>query len=182
MPVVIPLVILVIAGILLTSNFFAPWWVESQLARYTSFNGSTFAAQISVKRTGTNNTSQLLFSIPVGANTMGPDTQYLLHCKEWRLDANIITIASWINMPSHTWYQLTQIEGSRCYNQHGKAIPAIDIKLPGSNDSFGEAVQNHEEVAGLVSAKDIASNFVQADGKTYNVTVSQNAIFLTATS
>lgn len=85
-------------------------------------------------------------------------------------------------MPSHTWYQLTQIEGSRCYNQHGKAIPAIDIKLTGSNDSFGEAVQNHEEVAGLVSAKDIVTNFVQADDKTYSVTVSQNAIFLTATS
>jgi hypothetical protein len=167
--------VLIIVGIFASAHFFIPWWVESQTGHYTAFNSRALAGTITSSKTEQSNMSQFSLITTVDGGALKLDSTYLLRCEEWRLDADILTITPWINTPAHSLFQLTSIEGSQCLDQHGKAQILKPAGITGSDDNFGENVLKGEGF-GIVSAKEITSNFMPVDGKSYQVIVTSNTL------
>jgi hypothetical protein len=154
--------------------------IEGQMKSYTPFSDESPIAQLSVTTTNTN----LKWKVQVSTydssgNLVATPQTYLEPCDHWELKANIISIQPWLalDVPSG-WYMLTNLEGSHCYDLHGKPTTSIE-KIPIN----GSTVLKTPDGGFLNSVKSIpvASASIQPDGKTYNVIITPTSVLLTPT-
>jgi len=147
---------------------------------YIPFSDDSFIGQLAVFKTDTN----LKWKVQVSAydssgNLVASPHSYLEPCDHWELEANIISIQPWLalGVPSG-WYMLTNLEGSHCYDQHGKPTTTlVNIPIDGSTAPIMQDGGFLRSVKSMI----VASASIQPDGITYNVFITPTTLSLTPT-
>mgnify|MGYP001273140218 CR=1 FL=1 len=154
--------------------------IEAQMKSYTPFSDESPIAQLTVTATNTNFKWKVQVSTydSSGNQVASPQT-YLEPCDHWVLKASIISIQPWLalDVPSG-WYMLTDLEGSHCYDQHGKPTTSIE-KIP-MDGSTAPMIQDGGFLNSVKSIP-VASTYIQPDGITYNVIITPTSLSLTPT-
>jgi len=154
--------------------------IEAQMKSYTPFSDESPIAQLTVTATNTNFKWKVQVSTydSSGNQVASPQT-YLEPCDHWVLKASIISIQPWLalDVPSG-WYMLTDLEGSHCYDQHGKLTTSIE-KIP-MDGSTAPMIQDGGFLNSVKSIP-VASTYIQPDGITYNVIITPTSLSLTPT-
>lgn len=106
------------------------------------------------------------------------DSTYLVRGDEWMLEGDIIKFPTWLNVLGlHSGYKLTRLEG----RYDNPTMEANDkhtvIVLNGGDDNFFTTVQEEAWLSPVIEAGYGSSTFIRADGKTYNVLVSQTGLY-----
>jgi len=106
------------------------------------------------------------------------DSTYLVRGDEWMLEGDIIKFPTWLNVLGlHSGYKLTRLEG----RYDNPTMEADDkhtvIVLNGGDDNFFTTVQERAWLSPIIEAGYGSSTFLRADGKTYNVLVSQTGLY-----
>ncbi|HLI90190.1 MAG TPA: hypothetical protein VKV37_16000 [Ktedonobacteraceae bacterium] len=106
------------------------------------------------------------------------DKTYLVQGDEWMLQGDIIKFPTWMNIVGiHSGYKLTRLEGRfDDPNMEANAKHTV-IVLNGGDDQFFKTVQEQAWVSPVVQAAYGNAVFLAADGKTYNVFVSQTGLY-----
>jgi hypothetical protein len=153
--------------------------IEGQMKSYTPFSDKSLIAQLTVTTTDTNLKWKVQVSTYDSSGNLASSHSYLEPCDHWELKANIISIQPWLalGVPSG-WYMLTNLEGSHCYDQHGKPTTTL-VNIP----IDGSTVPMTRDGGFLNSVKSIpvASASIQPDGITYNVFITPTTLSLTPT-
>lgn len=152
--------------------------IEAQMKSYTPFSDYTLIAQLTVTSTNTNFKWKVqVSSFDSSGNLVANPQTYLEPCDHWVLKANIISAQPWLALavPSG-WYVLTNLEGSHCYDLHGK--PTTSIKKIQIDGSTTPMMQDGGFLS-LVKSIPLASASIQPDGITYNVIITPTSLSLT---
>jgi hypothetical protein len=177
---VLAIIIVLIIALYFSARLIGSKIIEGQMKSYTPFSDESPIAQLTVTTTNTN----LKWKVQVSrydssGNLVASPQTYLEPCDHWELKANIISIQPWLalDVPSG-WYMLTNLEGSHCYDQHGKPTTSIEIPIDGSTAPMTQ------DGGFLNSVKSIpvASASIQPDGITYNVIITPTSLSLTPKS
>ena len=103
---------------------------------------------------------------------------YILNGDEWMLQGDIIKFPPWLNIFGlHSGYKLTRLEGrfddpNLEANSHHTVVV-----LNGGDDNFFKTVQEQAWTSPVVQAAYGSGTFIQPDGKTYDVFVSQTGLY-----
>ena len=103
---------------------------------------------------------------------------YIINGDEWMLQGDIIKFPPWLNIFGlHSGYKLTRLEGrfddpTLEANSHHTVVV-----LNGGDDNFFKTVQEQAWTSPIVQAAYGSGTFIQPDGKTYDVYVSQSGLF-----
>ena len=170
---------LIITAVLIAALYFSARLVgskiiESYMKGYTPFNDNSLIARLVVTPTNTNHKWKVQVSTSDSSGTQAVSTQIFLEsCDHWLLKANIISISPWLALavPSG-WYMLTELDGSHCYDQHGK--PTTSIKKIMINSSATSVPVGH--FLNLVRSIPVASASIHPDGITYNVIITPTSL------
>lgn len=103
---------------------------------------------------------------------------FLVHGDEWMLQGNIVKFPAWLNVLGlHSGYKLTRLQGR--YDDPNLELTAKRsvITLNGGDDNFFKTVQQQAWMSPFVEAAYGNAVFLGADGKTYNVLVSQSGLY-----
>lgn len=106
------------------------------------------------------------------------DQTYLVNGDEWMLQGDIIKFPTWLNIVGlHSGYKLTRLEGR--YDDPNLELNGkrTVITLNGGDDGFFKTVQQDAWTNPIVQAAYGNAVFLAADGKTYNVYVSQTGLY-----
>jgi hypothetical protein len=90
--------------------------------------------------------------------------------------ATLEAVTFWLalDVPSG-WYMLTNLEGSHCFDQHGKTTTSVE-KIP-INGGTVPMIQDGGFLS-LVKSIPVASASIQPDGITYNVIITPTSLSL----
>ncbi len=103
---------------------------------------------------------------------------YIINGDEWMLQGDIIKFPPWLNIFGlHSGYKLTRLEGrfddpNLEANSHHTVVV-----LNGGDDNFFKTVQEQAWTSPFVQAAYGSGTFIQPDGKTYDVFVSQTGLY-----
>jgi len=103
---------------------------------------------------------------------------YVVNGDEWMLQGDVVKFPAWLNIVGlHSGYKLTRLEGRfDDPNLESNSKHAV-IVLNGGDDNFFKTVQQQAWTSPFVEAAYGSGTFVQPDGKTYNVFVSQSGLY-----
>ncbi|MFL5626200.1 MAG: hypothetical protein ACJ788_11470 [Ktedonobacteraceae bacterium] len=105
---------------------------------------------------------------------------YLVNGDEWMLQGDIIKFPNWLNIVGlHSSYKLTRLEGRFDSSDLERHATHTVIDLNGGDDNFFKTVQEQAWVSPIVQGAYGNAVFLAADGKTYDVFVSQTGLFAT---
>ncbi len=106
------------------------------------------------------------------------DKTYLVNGDEWMLEGDIIKFPPLLNILGlHSGYKITRLEGrydNPNLELHG---PRTVVTLNGGDDGFFKTVQEATWLSPIVQGAYGNAVFLAADGKTYNVYVSQSGLY-----
>lgn len=108
------------------------------------------------------------------------DQNYLVNGDEWMIEGDIIKFPTWLNIVGlHSGYKLTRLEGR--YDDPNLELTGkrTVITLNGGDDNFFKTVQQQAWLNPIVQGAYGNAVFLAADGKTYNVYVSQTGLYAT---
>ncbi|HEX4206521.1 MAG TPA: hypothetical protein VHZ51_20450 [Ktedonobacteraceae bacterium] len=164
-------VLLVIALLLL--------WVASLAQVYTGLNSDIKVAQ--VHATSVANMQHMMSVEMTLYDSSGHTTStqtYLVSGDEWMLQGDIIKFPAWLNVLGlHSGYKLTRLEGRFDDPNLESNSKHTVITLNGGDDGFFKTTQGLPWITPFVQAAYGNATFLQPDGKTYNVVVSQSGLY-----
>lgn len=103
---------------------------------------------------------------------------YIINGDEWMLQGDIIKFPSWLNIFGlHSGYKLTRLEGRFDDPNLEANSHHVVVVLNGGDDNFFKTVQEQAWTSPVVQAAYGSSTFLQPDGKTYDVFVSQTGLY-----
>jgi hypothetical protein len=106
------------------------------------------------------------------------DKTYGVNGDEWMLQGDIIKFPTWLNVLGlHTSYKLTRLEGRYDNPDLERHATHTVVELNGGDDTFFKTVQQQAWVSPVVEAAYGNAVFLMADGKTYDVFVSQTGLW-----
>jgi hypothetical protein len=106
------------------------------------------------------------------------DNTYIVKGDEWMLQGDIIKFPTWLNIVGlHSGYKLTRLEGRYDNSDLERHAEHTVIDLNGGDDTFFKTVQAQAWTSPVVEAAYGNAVFLAADGKTYDVFVSQTGLF-----
>ncbi|MBE3561348.1 MAG: hypothetical protein IMW89_19330 [Ktedonobacteraceae bacterium] len=102
---------------------------------------------------------------------------YVVNGDEWMLQANFIEFHPWLNIFGlHSGYKLTRLEGRFDDPDMERHHEHTVIVLNGGDDDFFKTVKKQSWYSPFVKGMYGTATFLPADGKTYNIMVSQDTI------
>ncbi|HYL44072.1 MAG TPA: hypothetical protein VEU97_11850 [Ktedonobacteraceae bacterium] len=105
---------------------------------------------------------------------------YLVNGDEWMLQGDIIKFPTWLNVLGlHSSYKLTRLEGRFDVPDLERHATHTVVDLNGGDDNFFKTVQEQAWVSPIVQGAYGNAVFLGADGKTYDVFVSQTGLYAT---
>lgn len=106
------------------------------------------------------------------------DKTYIMQGDEWMVQGDFIKFPEWLNILGlHTGYKLTRLEGRYDDPDLERNSKHTVIVLNGGDDQFFKTVQQQAWTSPIVQAAYGNAVFLQADGKTYDVFVSQTGLY-----
>jgi hypothetical protein len=106
------------------------------------------------------------------------DNTYGVMGDEWELQGDIIKFPTWLNIVGlHTGYKLTRLEGRYDDPNLERNNKHTVIVLNGGDDNFFKTAQSQTWLSPFVEASYGNAVILPADGRTYNVLVSQTGLF-----
>lgn len=165
---------LIILGLLVLVIWLLTQWLHSLMGPYFPLNYQTKIARVRVIQT--YKPHQLDIEL-IGLASDGhkiSDDHYLLTGDMWRLEGDLITSPEALNfMGLYSGYKLTQFDGR--YDPATSINDTFSVTIhDGSDDEFFKALYtNHTPV---VQANKVYSNYFPADGKYYDVIMTQTGL------
>jgi hypothetical protein len=106
------------------------------------------------------------------------DKTYLVQGDEWELRGDMIKFPTWLNVLGlHSGYKLTRLEGSFDDPNLEANSKHTVIVLNGGDDNFFKTVQEWPWASPVIEAAYGSGVLLAADGKTYDVFVSQTGLY-----
>lgn len=106
------------------------------------------------------------------------DQTYIINGDEWMLQGDVIKFPTWLNIFGlHSGYKLTRLEGRFDDPNLEANSHHVVVVLNGGDDNFFKTVQEQAWTSPVVQAAYGSSTFLQPDGKTYDVFVSQTGLY-----
>lgn len=103
---------------------------------------------------------------------------YIINGDEWMLQGDIIKFPTWLNIFGlHSGYKLTRLEGRYDDPNLEANSHHVVVVLNGGDDNFFKTVQEQAWTSPIVQAAYGSGTFIQPDGKTYDVFVSQTGLY-----
>lgn len=103
---------------------------------------------------------------------------YIINGDEWMLQGDIIKFPPWLNIFGlHSGYKLTRLEGRYDDANLEANSHHVVVTLNGGDDNFFKTVQEQAWTSPFVQAAYGSGTFIQPDGKTYDVFVSQTGLY-----
>jgi len=103
---------------------------------------------------------------------------YIVNGDEWMLQGDIIKFPAWLNILGlHSGYKVTRLEGRYDDPTLESNSKHTVVVLNGGDDNFFKTVQEQAWVSPVIEAAYGSGTFLRADGKTYDVLVSQSGLF-----
>lgn len=103
---------------------------------------------------------------------------YVINGDEWMLQGDVIKFPPWLNILGvHSGYKLTRLEGRYDDPKLESNSKHTVITLNGGDDNFFKTVQEQAWTSPIVQAAYGSSTFLQPDGKTYDVLISQTGLY-----
>lgn len=103
---------------------------------------------------------------------------YIVNGDEWMLQSDVIKFPTWLNIIGlHSGYKLTRLEGRYDDPNLESNSKHVVVQLNGGDDNFFQTVQEQAWTSPIVQAAYGSSTFLRADGKTYDVFVSQTGLY-----
>jgi hypothetical protein len=103
---------------------------------------------------------------------------YIINGDEWMLQGDVIKFPSWLNILGvHSGYKLTRLEGRYDDPKLESTSRHTVVTLNGGDDNFFKTVQEQAWTSPIVQAAYGSSTFLQPDGKTYDVLISQTGLY-----
>jgi hypothetical protein len=168
-----------LGGIILVLFALSLLWAAFEVQTYLGLTGDVRVA--SVHATTVANLPHTMFVDLVVYDKSGNQVSnktYLVQGDEWMLQGDIIKFPTWMNILGvHSGYKLTRLEGRfNDPNMEANSKHTV-IVLNGGDDQFFKTVQEQAWVSPVVQAAYGNAVFLAADGKTYNVFVSQTGLY-----
>ncbi|GCE12615.1 hypothetical protein [Tengunoibacter tsumagoiensis] len=102
---------------------------------------------------------------------------YGVYGDEWMLQGDIVKFPDWMNIIGvHSGFKITRLEGRYDDPNLERSAERTVVELNGGDDNFFTTVQNQSWTNPFVQAAYGSGTFLKADGKTYDVFVSQDAL------
>ncbi len=166
-------------GIILIVLAFSILWLTFVIQTYVGLTGNIKVARVhatAIANVPHEMSVELILYDQSGKQTS--DQTYLVNGDEWMLQGDIIKFPTWLNILGlHSGYKLTRLEG-RYDDPHLEAnAKHTVVTLNGGDDGFFKTVQEQAWVSPIVQAAYGNAVFLAADGKTYDVYVSQTGLF-----
>jgi hypothetical protein len=106
------------------------------------------------------------------------DNTYIVLGDDWMLQGDIVKFPTWLNILGlHSGYKLTRLEGRYNDPHLERNAKHTVIVLNGGDGAFFKTVQEQAWMSPVIEAAYGNGVFLQADGKTYNVYVSQTGLY-----
>jgi hypothetical protein len=106
------------------------------------------------------------------------DNTYGVMGDEWELQGDIIKFPTWLNIVGlHTGYKLTRLEGRYDDPNLERNNKHTVVVLNGGDDNFFKTAQSQTWLSPFIEASYGNAVILPADGRTYNVLVSQTGLF-----
>ena len=103
---------------------------------------------------------------------------YIINGDEWMLQGDIIKFPPWLNIFGlHSGYKLTRLEGRFDDPTLEANSHHVVVTLNGGDDNFFKTVQEQAWTSPFIQAAYGSGTFIQPDGKTYDVFVSQTGLY-----
>ncbi len=166
------LCILVILGLLVLV-----FWLVAHfmMLPYSEFSHPTRIAQVHVIPAHIPHRMSIELTLFANDGHQISDTMYGLNGDEWRLEGDIITSPEALNFIGlYSGYKLTQLDSRYDPDASGSYATSPAMILNGGDDGFFKALyDNHTPV---VQANKLYSIYLPADGKIYNIVVTQTGL------
>ncbi|HZS79090.1 MAG TPA: hypothetical protein VFA41_20940 [Ktedonobacteraceae bacterium] len=134
------------------------------------------AFSIKVAPTNARNYANIFVTLP---NEKGSSHPILFPCREWAINANIITPSPTVQpIIGASVYSLIQVVGQDCLDKHGHKAPYPPISLINKDNDLFMNVQHCQLLYCLLTAQTITSQYLKADGHTYDVYITSGGILL----
>lgn len=167
-----------ISGILLLAIAVSLLWLTFLVQTYLGLTGDIRVARIhatSVANIPHMMSVEVILYDQNGKSTS--DNTYIVHGDEWMLQGDIVKFPTWLNILGlHSGFKLTRLEGRFDNINMERNSPHTVIELNGGDDNFFKTVQEQAWTSPFVDSAYGSSTFLSADGKTYDVFVSQDAL------
>jgi hypothetical protein len=168
-----------VSGIILLLLAFSALWLTLLVQTYVGLTSDIEVAK--VHATSIANAPHLMSLELTLYNQSGSQTSdktYLVNGDEWMLEGDIIKFPTWLNIVGlHSGYKLTRLEGRYNDPQLELSGKRTVITLNGGDDNFFKTVQQQAWVSPIIQAAYGNAVFLTADGKTYDVYVSQTGLY-----
>jgi hypothetical protein len=168
-----------LSGIILILIAFSLLWATFLVQSYLGLTANVMVAR--VHATSIANLPHLM-SVEIilydknGHQTF--DSTYGVMGDEWELQGDIIKFPTWLNIVGlHTGYKLTRLEGRYDDPNLERNNKHTVIVLNGGDDNFFKTAQTQTWLSQFVEASYGNAVILPADGRTYNVLVSQTGLF-----
>lgn len=168
-----------LGGVFLVFFAISLLWLSLLIQTYLGLTSDIKVAR--VRATAVANVSHLMSVDLTLYDQNGKQTSeqtYIINGDEWMLQGDIIKFPYWLNIFGlHSGYKLTRLEG-RFDNPTLEANSHhVVVTLNGGDDNFFKTVQEQAWTSPFVQAVYGSGTFIQPDGKTYDVLVSQTGLY-----
>lgn len=168
-----------IAGIILVLLALSLLWLTLLVQTYLGLTSDIKAARI--RATPIANSAHMMSVDLTLYDQRGQQTSeqtYIINGDEWMLQSDVIKFPTWLNIVGlHSGYKLTRLEGRYDDPNLESSSKHVVVQLNGGDDNFFKTVQEQAWTSPIVQAAYGSSTFLQPDGKTYDVFVSQTGLY-----
>lgn len=168
-----------VSGIVLLVLALSLLWATSLLQTYIGLNSDIKVAR--VHATPIANMGHLMSVDLTLYDSNGHVTStntYAVSGDEWMVQGDILKFPTWMNVLGlHSGYKLTRLEGRFDDPNLERNSKHTVIDLNGGDDNFFKVAQQQAWTSPFVEAAYGSATFLQPDGKTYDILVSQSGLF-----
>lgn len=168
-----------LSGIVLLLVAISLLWVTFLVQTYLGLNSDIRVAQVHAT-TLANEPHMMSVELVLydKAGHQVSDNSYAVRGDEWLLEGDVIKFPTWLNILGlHSGYKLTRLEGRYDDPNLEANSKHTVIVLNGGDDTFFKTVQEQAWTSPVIQAGYGSGTFVRADGKTYNVLISQTGLY-----
>ena len=170
-----------ISGVVLLLIAVSLLWLTFLVQTYLGLTGDIKVARVHATNIG-NVQNEMSVDLTLYDKNGHPSSEqtYLVNGNEWMLQGDIIKFPTWLNVVGlHSSYKLTRLEGRFDKSELERHATHTVVDLNGGDDNFFKTVQEQAWVSPIVHGAYGNAVFLGADGKTYDVFVSQTGLFAT---
>ncbi|HLG78829.1 MAG TPA: hypothetical protein VKX46_20625 [Ktedonobacteraceae bacterium] len=166
------------SGIILALLAISLLWLTGAVQTYLGLTSNILVARISATSfTNEPHKMNVQLTLIDSNGHEGQPQNYLVNGDEWMLQGDILKFPDWMNILGfHSGFKLTRLEGRYDDSNLERTAPRSVYDLNGGDDNFFTTAQNQAWTNPFVQAAYGSSTFLKADGRTYDIYASQDAI------